>query len=152
MFAYKNVGYSLQWRHDELAGISNHQAHDCCINRLFTRRYKKHQRSASLAFVWGIHQWPVNSPHKGPVARKIFPFDDIIMFPIPVNKPLITFHYGNSGKGFTFILMIIHYHMRGNQRECSMLFFIVEVIYCGHNVWTYGSVTNLYLSLVVNSF
>ena len=113
---------------------------------------KKHQRSASLAFVWGIHQWPVNSPHKGPVTRKIFPFDDVIMFPIPVNKPLITFHYGNSGKGFTFILMIIHYHVRGNQRECSMLFFIVEVIYCGHNVWTYGSVTNLYLSSVVNSF
>ena len=25
---------------------------------------RKHQSSASLAFVWGIHQWPVNSPHK----------------------------------------------------------------------------------------
>ena len=29
----------------------------------------KHQSSASLAFVWGIHRWPVNSPHKGPVTR-----------------------------------------------------------------------------------
>ena len=27
----------------------------------------------------GIHRWPVNSPHKGPVARKIFPFDDVII-------------------------------------------------------------------------
>ena len=35
--------------------------------------------SASLTFVRGIHQWPVNSPHKGPVTRKIFPFDDVIM-------------------------------------------------------------------------
>ena len=26
----------------------------------------------------GIHRWPVNSPHKWPVARKMFPFDDII--------------------------------------------------------------------------
>ena len=40
---------------------------------------RKHQSSASLAFVWGIHRWPVNSPHKGPVTRKRFPFDDIIM-------------------------------------------------------------------------
>ena len=28
---------------------------------------RKHQSSASLAFVRGIHRWPVNSPHKGPV-------------------------------------------------------------------------------------
>ena len=39
----------------------------------------KHQSSASLAFVRGIHRWPVNSPHKGPVMRKMFPFDDVIM-------------------------------------------------------------------------
>ena len=40
---------------------------------------RKHQSSASLAFVWGIHRGPVNSPHKGPVTRKVFPFDDVIM-------------------------------------------------------------------------
>ena len=40
---------------------------------------RKHQSSASLAFVQGIHQCPVNSPHKGPVTRKMFPFDDVIM-------------------------------------------------------------------------
>ena len=34
---------------------------------------RKHQSSASLAFVRRIHQWPVNSPHKGPVTRKTFP-------------------------------------------------------------------------------
>ena len=39
----------------------------------------KHQSSASLAFVRGIHRWPVNSFHKGPVTRKMFPFDDIIV-------------------------------------------------------------------------
>ena len=37
------------------------------------------QSSASLAFVTGIHRAPVNSPHKGPVTRKIIPFEDIIM-------------------------------------------------------------------------
>ena len=36
------------------------------------------QSSASLALVRGIQRWPVNSPHKGPVTRKMFPFDDVI--------------------------------------------------------------------------
>ena len=40
---------------------------------------RKHQSPASLAFVWGIHRGPVNSPHKWPVPRKMFPFDDVIM-------------------------------------------------------------------------
>ena len=39
----------------------------------------KHQSFASLAFVMGIHRWPVNSPHKGPVTRKMLPLDDVIM-------------------------------------------------------------------------
>ena len=33
---------------------------------------RKHQSSVSLTFVRGIHRWPVNSPHKGPVTRKCF--------------------------------------------------------------------------------
>ena len=40
---------------------------------------RKHQSSVSLAFVRGIHRGPVNSPHKWPVTRKMFPFDDVIM-------------------------------------------------------------------------
>ena len=40
---------------------------------------RKHQSSASLAFVRGIHRGPVNSPHKWTVTRKMFPFDDVIM-------------------------------------------------------------------------
>ena len=40
---------------------------------------RKHQSSASLAFVRGIHRWPVSSPHKWPATRRMFPFDDVIM-------------------------------------------------------------------------
>ena len=40
---------------------------------------KKHQSSASLAFVRGIHRSPVNSPYKWPATRKMFPFYDVIM-------------------------------------------------------------------------
>ena len=53
---------------------------------------RKLQSSASLAFVWGIHQRPVNSPHKGPVARKMFPSDDIDLIAkftkLPPNCPI----------------------------------------------------------------
>ena len=41
---------------------------------------RKHQSTASLDFVRGIHRWPVNSPRKGPVTQKMLPFDDVIMF------------------------------------------------------------------------
>ena len=40
---------------------------------------RKHQSSAWLAFVRGIHRWPVHFPHKRPVTRKMFPFYDVIM-------------------------------------------------------------------------
>ena len=52
---------------------------------------RKHQSSASLAFARGIHRWPVNSPHKGPVTRKMFSFDDVIM-----SKKQSTGHEGNA--------------------------------------------------------
>ena len=60
--------------------MSNHQPHDYSLKSLFRRRSKKTSNSAPLAFVWGIHRWPVNSPHKGPVTRKMFPFDDVILW------------------------------------------------------------------------
>ena len=40
---------------------------------------RKHPRSAALAFVRGLHRWPEDSPHKGSVTRKMFPFDDVFM-------------------------------------------------------------------------
>ena len=53
---------------------------------------RKHQSSASLAFLRGIHRGPVNSPHKWPVTRKMFPFHDVIMhgLSIHMNNPLIS--------------------------------------------------------------
>ena len=71
---------SLQWRHNEHDGVSYHQPHDCLLDHLTRADQGKHQSSASLAFVWGIHRWPVNSPHKEPVTRKMFPSDDYIMY------------------------------------------------------------------------
>ena len=55
---------------------------------------RKHQSSTSLVFVRGIHRWLVNSPHKGPVTSKMFPFDDVIFWVWRVSNvqsPLIVF-------------------------------------------------------------
>ena len=53
---------------------------------------RKHQSFASLAFVRRIHRWPVNSPHKGPVTRKMFLFDDVIMSR-PVSEMSVVFRW-----------------------------------------------------------
>ena len=72
---------SLQWRHNDRDGVSNNQHHDFLLTQPFIQGadQRKYQSSASLAFVWGIHWWPVNSPHERPVTRKLFQFDDVIM-------------------------------------------------------------------------
>ena len=54
--------YTLQWRQNEPDGVSNHRCLDCLLNRF----------------------WPVDSPHKGPVTRIMFPFDDVIMIFSPM--------------------------------------------------------------------
>ena len=53
--------------------VSNHQPRDCLLNRLFRRRSKK----TSKLRVTGLCEG--NSPVTGPVTRKMFPFDDVIM-------------------------------------------------------------------------
>ena len=75
IFFYKGP----QWRHNKRDCVSNHRRVDCLLSSLFRRRSRKQQYSVSLAFIRGIHWWPVNSPHKGPVTRKMFPVDDVIM-------------------------------------------------------------------------
>ena len=54
---------------------------------------RKHQSSAPLAFVRGIYQWPINSPHKGPVTRKMFPIDDVIMTTIRFHQTHASYMY-----------------------------------------------------------
>ena len=70
---------SLRWRHNDHPGVSNHQPHGCLLNRLFRRRWKKTSKLRVTGLCAGNSPVPVNSPHKGPVTRKMFPFDDVIM-------------------------------------------------------------------------
>ena len=72
--------FSSQWCHNGQDGVLNHQPHVVYSIIYSGADQRKHQSSTSLDFVWGIHRWPVNSPHKGPVTQKMFPFDDVIMY------------------------------------------------------------------------
>ena len=73
---------ALQWRHNEHHGVSNHRRLECLLNLLSGADQRKYESSASLAFMGEIHRRPVNSPHKGPVTWKMFPFDGVIMVSI----------------------------------------------------------------------
>ena len=70
---------SLRWRHNDNGGVSNHQPHYCLLNRLFRHRSKKTSKLRVTGLCVGNSPGPVNSSHKGPVTRKFFPFDDVIM-------------------------------------------------------------------------
>ena len=70
---------SLWWRHNDHAGVSNHQPHGCLFNRLFRRKSKKTSKLRVTGLCAGNSPGPVNFPHKWPVTRKMFPFDDVIM-------------------------------------------------------------------------
>ena len=69
----------LRWRHNERDSVSNDQPYDCLLNRLFRRRSKKTYKLRVTGLCVGNSPGPVNTPHKGPVTRKMFPFDDVIM-------------------------------------------------------------------------
>ena len=68
---------------------------------------RKHQSSASLAFVRGIHRRPVNSPHKWPVTRKMFPFDDVIMRTCVPDG-----HYRDHSPGALSLNQVIAIHLK----------------------------------------
>ena len=74
---------------------------------------RKHQSSASLALARGIHRGPVNSPHKWPVTRKMFSFDDVIMRTLvcycstPVHCDEI-YHLHVRWKMLDFNILVVH--------------------------------------------
>ena len=96
------------WRHNGHDSVSNHQPRDCFLSRSvhLDTDQRKHQSSASLAFVWGIHRGPVNSPHKWPVTRKMFPFDDVIMIYIDSDMELLAMALNSALSNSSAIVVI----------------------------------------------
>ena len=79
MRSHRSGENTLHWGHNNHDGVSNHQPHGCLLTCLFRRRSKKTSNLRVTGLCVGISPGPVNSPHKGPVTRKMFPFDDVIM-------------------------------------------------------------------------
>ena len=77
LFVY--IIHTLHWRHNDHDGVSNHKAHIRLLNRLFRRRSKRTSKLRVSGLCAGNSPGPVTSPHKGPVTRNMFPFDDVIM-------------------------------------------------------------------------
>ena len=57
---------------------------------------RKHQSSASLAFMREIQLWPVNSPQKRPVTRKMLPSHDVIMVVLGIGSPILKIRRSND--------------------------------------------------------
>ena len=66
----------LQWRHNGRDCVPKSPA---LLNRLFRLRSKKTSKLRVTGLCAGNSPGLVNSPHKRPVTRKMFPFDDVIM-------------------------------------------------------------------------
>ena len=71
--------YAIEWHNSDviMSAMASQITGDSIVCSGANQR--KHQSSASLAFVRGIHRWPVDSLHKGPVTRIMFSFDEVIM-------------------------------------------------------------------------
>ena len=85
-----NYGFqceTLRWRQNGRDSVSNHQPRHCLLSLLFGRRSKKTSKLRVTGLCVGNSPGPVNSPHKGPVTRKMFPFDDVIMI---ITHPRLT--------------------------------------------------------------
>ena len=91
-------------------------------------KQRKPQSSASLAFVRGIHRWQVNSAHKRPVTRKMFPFDDVIMpFSIyvgSVGRPVPLVHIRCRKGGSIVWIGVVEWCFRNKVRWTTSVWFI----------------------------
>ena len=86
---------------------------------------RKHQSSASLAFVREIHRGPVNFPHKWPVTRKMFPFDDVIMAFIQIDYLFAEVSISSSVIFGLHIYMEVKF-MHGNFRNKKSMMYAMR--------------------------
>ena len=90
--------FSLQWRHNERDGVSNHHPDDCLLKRLFRCRSKRTPKLCVTGLCEGSSPVTGEFPHKGPVTWKLFPFDDVIMWDVTMQYIQYIFCLGNTGK------------------------------------------------------
>ena len=67
IYSRHRITYALPWRHNEGDGVSNYLRTDGLLNGLSGADHRN-------------SPWPADSPHKGPITRKMFQFDDVIIW------------------------------------------------------------------------
>ena len=108
-----NIDLTIRGMGSKIAGIST-----VCAIVCSGTHHIKHQSSASLTFVRGIHWWLVDSPHNGPVTLKMFRFDDAVMVPERSGGGQPTGFIVTGGFVF-FTVMTIHVYLAA--KSCSNL-------------------------------
>ena len=83
--SYENFKLKLCHYNDVIMSAMASQITSLTIvySNVLRRKSKKTSKLRVIGICAGIHRWPVNSPHKGPVTRKMFQFDDVIMVRVP---------------------------------------------------------------------
>ena len=108
--------YSLQWRIMSAMAYQIIAASIVYSTVCLGADQRKHQSSASLAFVGAIHRWPVNSPHKWPVTRKMFSFYDVIIYysyiMLSQTDQMMTVKFSSAWK--------LRYHWSRCWRQCQI--------------------------------
>ena len=104
---------------------------------------RKYQSSASLAFVRGIHRWPVISLHKWPVTRKMFPFDDVMTGEVYIEIHTLSFKKMHLKMSFarqwafcTGLIIILIYALRANCFRRNISDMYLQFIKFLHKQWT----------------
>ena len=98
---------------------------------------RKYQSSASLAFVRGIHRWPVTSPHKGPITQRMFSFDDVNIFAGSSRRYLTTLvipSHVNPANGWARQCVIKLWYLN----FCSESRMKMRIFFKGRHTWQYN--------------
>ena len=134
----------LLWRHNGHDGVSNHQPHECLLNRSFMCRSKK----TSKLHVTGL------CAGNSPVTRKMLPFDDVIMHSIQqdLNKmaDILRMVFVNA---FSWMEICVLYHQNFNEVQplgsnChNILHSIFNSLWPCGTTWWYWSGSTLVMML-----
>ena len=127
---------------------------------------RRHQSSASLTFVRWIHRGPVNSPHKWPVTRIMFPLDDVITWchslvaltmraSVSVSLPqindshIVRFPSGLMLRGVADVTFMATVFLEKYQSISSVLYFWIAIRYVfsweQELIWYLWQISMIYL-------
>ena len=120
---------ALQWRYNEYESVSNHQPYDCLLDRLLRRRSKKTSKLRVTGLCAGNSPVTGEFPHKGPVPRKMFPFDEVIMKNVDIYLHFISFRITKMAR------IDETFSMEDNHR--SILFWQYPSIHLYMYLWLY---------------